>query len=79
MTSKSLWVCDIREVRSSKSSSLRLKIATTMEMVGLKSENFSKLLIHGRMRNAFMIIYMLKGGFNRRRAGNKTAFDMVKF
>lgn len=36
-----------------------------MEMVGLKSENFSKLLIHEGMRNAFMIIYNLKGGFNR--------------
>ncbi|WP_157450630.1 hypothetical protein [Chryseobacterium sp. CCH4-E10] len=34
-------------------------------MVGLKSENFSKLLIHEGMRNAFMIIYKLKGGFNR--------------
>ena len=31
-----------------------------MEMVGFKSENFSKLLIHEGMRKAFMIIYKLK-------------------
>lgn len=63
MISKSLSDCEVREFRSSKSSSLRLKIATTMEMVGFKSENFSKILIHGRMRKAFMIIYKLKIDF----------------
>ena len=45
-----------------------------MEMVGLKSENFSKILIHGGMRNAFMIIYKLKGGFNKLDEDGKNIF-----